>query len=178
MNGKNDLINVLQTARVLCDQHNVKLTVKRLSVLEALLREQEPLSAYELADKVSHQTNRVIKPMSIYRILDFLSSQQLVHRLNMTNKYVACNRIRCCQNHGLSQFLLCGQCGQVQEVAVSDESIDSFMKPLINAGCILKNSHIELEVVCGQCQLNDNPMSNSHQAGSYKEENIYANSVC
>ena len=68
MDEKQGLTNVLQTAKVLCEQHGAKLTTKRLKVLEVLLREQIPLSAYELADRVSHHTKQVIKPMSISKV--------------------------------------------------------------------------------------------------------------
>jgi Fur family zinc uptake transcriptional regulator len=173
MSEKHDLTNVLQTAKALCDEQGVKLTPKRQSVLEVLLKGQEPLTAYELADRVSHYTKQLTKPMSIYRILDFLVGQHLVHRLNMTNKYVACNKIRCCQEHGLSQFLICSKCERVQEVTMPEEMYNGFMQQLTNAGCTFKESHIELEVVCNRCQVNES-MTHSH----HKEENDYANSIC
>ena len=37
--------------------------------------------------------------MSIYRILEFLESQQLVHKLKLTNRYVACVHITCNHEH-------------------------------------------------------------------------------
>ena len=173
-----ELENTLQTARMLCEQQAVKLTPKRLSVLKVLLLSNVPLSAYELAEQVTHFTQQVIKPMSIYRILAFLSEQHLVHRLNMNNKYVACNKISCCQEHGVSQFLICTQCESVQEVTMPKEIKESFMQQFLDAGCYLKTSHIELEVVCHQCRSTNQNKTDSNKIKPVDRESNYANSVC
>jgi Fur family zinc uptake transcriptional regulator len=177
MDKKPDLTDVLQAAKMLCERHGGKLTTKRLSVLEVLLIEQKPLTAYELADLVSRYTKQVTKPMSIYRILAFLVGQHLAHRLNMTHKYVACSMIHQCDEHGLSQFLICSKCEQVQEVAMSNQMYRNFQQQISGAGCIFNSSHIELEVVCSQCQTSEQSASSSNYEEPNKEENGYASST-
>ncbi len=178
MNNKSDLDNILQAAKLLCDQQGARITPKRLMVLEVLLMSSVPLSAYELADSVALHKKQTIKPMSIYRILEFLVGQHLAHRLNMTNKYVACNKILCCQEHGVSQFLICSQCEQVEEVPMPKELLNGFMQQLDDAGCSIAEPHIEVAVVCKKCQSNNASAPNIHNKNQYQGKNNNANSVC
>ena len=178
MNHKSDLNDILQAAKLLCDRQGVRLTPKRLMVLEVLLMSAVPLSAYELADSVALHTKQTIKPMSIYRILEFLVGQHLAHRLNMTNKYVACNKILCCQEHGVSQFLICNQCEQVEEIPMPNELLNGFMQQLDNAGCSIAEPHIEVAVVCKRCQSNNASNSKISSHSQCQGKNNNANSVC
>ena len=65
----------------------------RRHVLEALLASHKPLGAYEiiehLAQHRSTQQNRPA-PITIYRALDFLRDNGLVHRIESRNAFVAC----------------------------------------------------------------------------------------
>ena len=50
----------------------------------------------------------------MYRALQFLQSQGLVHRLESLNAYVGCVHP---EHPHASQFLICRDCGQVEELA-------------------------------------------------------------
>ena len=51
------------------------------------------MSAYELVDYCKETYGVSPPPMSVYRILDFLQQERLVHKLNLANKYIACAHI-------------------------------------------------------------------------------------
>ena len=56
------------------------------------------------------------KPPTVYRALEFLQKAGLVHRIESMNAYVACGGEHA---HGGGQFLICDECGDVQEVHIS-----------------------------------------------------------
>ena len=69
-----EIRKVLGEAERHCSEKGVRFTAKRKQVLEALLDSDRPLSAYELADYCRAELGSGMLPMSVYRILDFLSS--------------------------------------------------------------------------------------------------------
>ena len=79
----------LQDAERQCSERGAKFTAKRKRVLEALLNSDKALSAYELADYCRVEQGLEMLPMSIYRILDFLASEGLVHRLKTCLLYTS-----------------------------------------------------------------------------------------
>lgn len=103
----------LSRAEDLCRQGGVKLTASRRRVLEILAAEGRPLGAYDLIEKVAQISSKRPAPISIYRALDFLLENGLVHRLASRNAYLAC-----CHGHALREpvvFLICDTCGEVVE---------------------------------------------------------------
>ena len=89
--------------------------------------------------------------MSVYRILGFLQSQRLVHKLDLASKYVACAHIACDHEHGLSQFLVCGLCHRVKEVNVSRSTIKALEDSVAEAGFHLASHQLEINCVCQDC---------------------------
>ena len=104
--NKQQLNRVIDKARHLCKSSGTRLTEKRRGVLEALLVSKIPLSAYEITDVINQADDKSILAMSVYRILEFLEAENLVHKLSSTNKYVACSHITCGHNHEIPQFLI------------------------------------------------------------------------
>ncbi|VTZ28509.1 Fur family transcriptional regulator [Methylocella tundrae] len=103
----------LNAALTLCRQEGIALTPSRRRILEILARERRPLGAYDLIDRVADLTGKRPAPISIYRALDFLLENSLVHRLASRNAYLACG-------HGHARetpiaFLICDVCGEVVE---------------------------------------------------------------
>lgn len=145
------LSKVVDRAHERCSKTGGKLTEKRKRILEILLLSNTPLSAYEIADVYSKHFDQSMPPMSVYRILDFLESEQLVHKLNSANKYVACSHIDCEHSHQVPQFLICGHCQCVNEITISKSIVAELEKQIERAGYKLVNSHLELQCVCQQC---------------------------
>lgn len=103
----------LTAALTLCRREGIALTPSRRRILEILARERRPLGAYDLIDRVADLTGKRPAPISIYRALDFLLENSLVHRLASRNAYLACG-------HGHARetpiaFLICDVCGEVVE---------------------------------------------------------------
>ena len=99
----------------------VKLTPKRKSILALLLGSQTPLSAYELADQFKAECGQSIPPMSVYRMLDFLTENNLAHKLTSENKFISCAHSTCSHEHEVPQFLICEKCHQVREIGIKKD---------------------------------------------------------
>lgn len=144
--------SVLARAKSQCIDSKAKLTPKREAVLTALLTNQKACSAYELIDYCRNDFDLNLSAMSIYRILEFLKGQQLVHKLEVTNKYVACAHITCDHQHGTPQFLICENCHQVKEVHISEDVIAALKENIKHTGYSLKSPQLELIGLCKKCQ--------------------------
>ena len=89
--------------------------------------------------------------MSVYRILEFLESVQLVHRLNIANKYVACAHIGTDHTHTFSQFLLCNLCQCVDEIQLKTKKFTELDNEVKQRGYQLLFSQTELNCTCNAC---------------------------
>lgn len=142
----------IKSAEQQCKESGSRLTIKRKSVLEVLLISDKPLSAYELADQYQARYNESIPAMSVYRMLDFLIEEQLVHKLSSANKYVACSHISCDHSHDIPQFLICNKCQMVKEVRIEAGTIHSLNQSVENVGFHLNSPQLELYGCCQSCQ--------------------------
>ena len=144
-------LQVLEHAERHCSARGSRLTEKRRRVLAGLLESGRALSAYELLDFCRENLDVELLPMSVYRILEFLEGEGLVHRLNLTNKYVACSHIACDHEHELPRFLICGVCHRVKEVGFPRSLLSAIARTLEPAGFELASNQLELDCVCARC---------------------------
>jgi Fur family transcriptional regulator, zinc uptake regulator len=147
----NKVQTIIEHAEQQCMTNGVRLTRKRKLILSSLLQSDKALSAYELVEYCKNRQNETIPAMSVYRILEFLQSQQLVHKLESANKYVACAHITCDGNHATSQFLICKQCQRVKEIDISDSVIQSLRQDVQDADFEVDNPQLEINGLCGKC---------------------------
>jgi Fur family zinc uptake transcriptional regulator len=119
--------------------------------LEGLVAAKKALSAYELADYCRIELSTDLLPMSVYRILEFLEKSGLAHRLNTSNKYIACSHIACDHAHQPPQFLICKSCSKVEEVSIPERAIEMLSKASKKAGFLLADNKLEIECFCTDC---------------------------
>ncbi|MGZ8196385.1 MAG: transcriptional repressor, partial [Methylosarcina sp.] len=77
----------LDTAEHLCVVRGVQLTPIRHQVLSLIWESHKAVKAYELLDRLKPLKNAA-KPATIYRALDFLIEQGLIHRIESLNAFV------------------------------------------------------------------------------------------
>jgi Fur family transcriptional regulator, zinc uptake regulator len=145
------LNTIMGKAQDICAHSGGRLTEKRKRILELLLLSTTPMSAYEVADAYNKDAEASMPTMSVYRILDYLESELLVHKLSSTNKYVACSHIACSHVHEVPQFLICRKCQTVKEIAISKRIIEELDLQVADAGYKLLNSQLELPCLCDKC---------------------------
>ena len=134
-------------AEELCAARAQRLTPIRRHVLEALLASHKPLGAYEIMERLAHRGRPA--PITVYRALDFLRDNGLVHRIESRNAFVAC-----VHPHADSDpvvFLICERCGAVGEA--SGSAITETLKASCRAaGFALKSPVIEIAGICSHCR--------------------------
>jgi Fur family zinc uptake transcriptional regulator len=137
-------------AEALCSARAQRLTRMRRRVLEALLASHRPLGAYEIMDRTMTDGARPA-PITIYRALDFLIEQGLVHRLESRNSFMAC-----VHKHGqgdLVVFLICERCGRVGEAPA--KGVGQALQAAARAADFTPHAPvIEISGVCGDCRKN------------------------
>ena len=149
----NELDALLRAAEVACVESGARLTPRRRQVLIALMQSSSSLSAYEVMDLCNSSTTPAMPAMSVYRILDFLEQQSLVHRLSSSNKYVSCAHIACDHKHfQKTHFLLCEGCSLVEEVDATEEANEALEHMARTVGFKLTSQQFELSGICTTCQ--------------------------
>lgn len=148
----NKVESAIEHAETHCKAHGTRLTEKRKHVLRGLLSSDHALSAYELIDLLKNQFNEQMPATSMYRILDFLEKEHLVHKLNSTNKYIACEHIVCEHTHEVPQFLICNECQIVKEISIGKDLIEKLNKKIEDSGFQLIKPQFEMSCVCDSCR--------------------------
>jgi len=134
-------------AEAQCAARAQRLTPIRRQVLEALLASHKPLGAYEIIDHLAGATRPA--PITVYRALDFLRDNGLVHRIESRNAFVAC-----VHNHAgddLVVFLICERCGAVGE-APGCGVAEALKASSRTAGFSPKSPLIEIAGICSHCR--------------------------
>lgn len=140
------LNHVLKQAELLCQERGVRLTDQRRTVLQLLCVSDKPLSAYELLDRMRGVVKNPAPP-TVYRALDFLLEQGLIHKLESLHAYVSCAHP---EHPHSSQFLICDNCGEVAEVEAPN--VTKSLKAASSAiGFRTKRPVVELLGTCADC---------------------------
>ena len=151
----NDVETVLAHAEQSCKANGARLTGKRKQVLAGLLHSERALSAYELVDYCQQAFGESLPAMSVYRILDFLEGEELVHKLRLANKYVACSHITCDHAHAVPQFLICNNCQRVREISIDKKVVQELQRNVEAAGYRLRSPQLEMNCLCDDCLLQE-----------------------
>ena len=132
-----------------CAEKGARLTPARLAAYAEMLACGRPLSAYELIGLLEQRQERKIAPLTVYRHLDFLMRTGLVHRLQSTQTYLACEH----PDHAHeSQFLLCSSCGRVDEV--ESQGLEALLSEIAEErGFRPDNAVVEVRGLCGACAV-------------------------
>jgi Fur family zinc uptake transcriptional regulator len=138
-----------------CAECDVRLTPQRRRVLEIIAASHAAIGAYDILGRLGRQ-GHALAPVSVYRALEFLRRQGLVHRVESLNAYVAC--VTAGGRHP-AQFLICRRCRTVAEMnsAAVEEAIAIGAQW---AGFFVTEPVVEVGGVCLACsRLDDEPLA-------------------
>lgn len=137
----------LGIAEHLCVTRGVQLTPIRHQVLELIWDSHKAVKAYELLDRIKPLQNAA-KPATIYRALDFLIEQGLIHRVESLNAFVGCS----CSDHQHELLLLiCKHCDEVEE-RPAPKVMTALSEEFNQAGFVAYSKAIEAQGVCVKCR--------------------------
>ncbi|HVG50905.1 MAG TPA: transcriptional repressor [Xanthobacteraceae bacterium] len=139
--------DVIAHAVDLCASRAQRLTPMRRKVLEVLAASHKPLGAYEIIDAVAAGGPRPA-PITVYRALDFLMANGLVHRIESRNAFLAC--VHHHDSGAMVAFLICETCGEVGEAPGGDIG-STLTEAARSAGFTANMSVVEITGVCAHC---------------------------
>ena len=141
----------MAVAEARCVERGQRLTQIRRDVLATLLASHQPLGAYEIMERLARNGTSADArpaPITVYRALEFLRINGLVHRIESRNAFVACVHSHAAGD--LVVFLICERCGMVGE-ASSAEVAATVKTAARKAGFTPKSPVIEISGICTHC---------------------------
>ena len=119
----------------------------RADVFDALVAQERPASAYDIADSVSRRRDKRVAANSVYRILDLFVRTNLARRVESANAYVA-NSHPGCQHDCI--FLICDSCGKAVHLD-DDRLTGALVSAAHGAGFAQIRPVVELRGHCAEC---------------------------
>ena len=151
-----DVTERLQAAKEQSHLRGVRFTPLRQQIYKLVLQANKPVGAYDLITQLQQMrlsdnepfATKNVAPPTVYRSLEFLLSEGLIHQLTSINAYVPCCHPRA---QHTAAFLICEQCQRVQECSsLPIQEMMSFAEQDI--GFTVARSVIELSGRCQACQ--------------------------
>ena len=127
--------NIVKNATDFCEKNKHRLTEPRLAVLKIIISNKKPLGAYEILEKLG-------------KVMDFWQEHGFIHRIESLNAYMACGEDH---NHTGSQFMVCHDCGNVEEVHLCHLPKDIEQRVKSN-GFKIAYWNAEISGQCEKCQ--------------------------
>ncbi len=138
--------DALLKAEEVCARRGARLTALRKKVLERVWDSHAPIGAYDILDRMERK-GRAPAPITVYRALDFLMKQGLVHRLASLNAYVGCGATGTPHD---AQFLICDGCGVMAEL--NERPIGrAISQGASRVGFTVNASVVEVRGLCPDC---------------------------
>ncbi len=137
----------LAVAAEVCEGRGTRLTALRRRVLELVWRSHAPQGAYAILETLRRRGRRAAPP-TVYRALEFLLAQGLIHRIESASAFVGCTAPG--RPHA-GHFLICSDCGATAEV--DDRRVGSALRDsAAEVGFRVERQTIELSGYCPDCQ--------------------------
>lgn len=136
----------IASAEHLCQSRGVQLTPIRKRTLELIWSNHKASKAYDLLDQLKPELDSA-KPTTVYRALDFLLEQGLIHRVESLNAFVGCH---CSDKHHEQILLICSKCHDVEELPV-DQTLEGLDIRLKEIGFLPQRKTLEIHGLCRDC---------------------------
>ncbi|MBD2857553.1 transcriptional repressor [Spongiibacter sp. KMU-158] len=134
-------------AEALCKARAQRLTPIREQVLRSVWSSHKAIGAYSIIDALAKQSSKPPAPPTVYRALDFLLDNGLIHRVNSLNAFIGCNAPGHQHN---SQLLICRRCSNTTEL-VSEALNSQANKAAKQENFVLEQTCVELTGLCETC---------------------------
>ena len=147
-----ELSSLMAMALARCEQRGARMTAHRQHIYRLIIESQNAISAYDLLAQL-RLTEPQAQPPTVYRALDFLLQQALIHKVESTSCYIACCQLE--QKNHCSQLLICTQCGMVTE-SNNAELFALLQEKSQQYGFNASHHIIESHGICQACGQNAN----------------------
>lgn len=146
---------IVAFAEDLCRERGLRLTPLRRRVLEIVSGGHRPVKAYRILGDISGSAagggsagGGSALPPTVYRALDFLIDNGLVHKLHTSASYFAC--FHPASRHADCFFLICSACGGAEEFC-GDNFTEAVEGAAHGKGFRKSGAVVEVLGTCRQC---------------------------
>ena len=139
----------LESAEEVCAQRGVRLTPLRKRVLELVWQSHKPLGAYDILEVLSREDDRRAAPPTVYRGLDFLLENGLIHRLASLNAYIGCSHPEVAHE---GYFRICKECNNAYELAQHSAIDTAISSEAQQMGFTVETQMVEILGICAACR--------------------------
>ena len=139
--------DALRRAEDVCTARKVRLTDIRRRVLEAVWQSHIPVGAYDILSQLNACGGR-IAPVQVYRALEFLMDNNLVHRIASLNAFIGCAHMG--EVNHAAQFLICRSCGSTAELE-SAPLKRALSQAVAERGFTIDSQIVEISGFCPHC---------------------------
>lgn len=140
--------DALETADRLCSTSGARLTSLRRRVLELVWNSHRPLGAYDILNRLTEEGHKPAPP-TVYRALEFLLEQKLIHRIASRNAFIGCSHPGAAH---AGYFLLCEACGNAEEIADNSALGQAVAQVARTAEFSVYSQTLELTGRCRHCR--------------------------
>lgn len=139
----------MQEIEELFAKNSLILTPLRQKILEIIFRDHGAIKAYDILDELRKE-GFSDKPPTVYRVLDFLLQNQIVHKLSSINSYIICSHLT---KHKDCYFLICNKCETVVECC--NKYLSKIIDKTANDNKFnVEKTIVEISGICKSCQKN------------------------
>jgi Fur family zinc uptake transcriptional regulator len=136
----------IESADKIIYEKGLRFTDLRKQVFKLIWESHKPVKAYDLLEKIK-KNDTSAKPPTIYRTLDFLLKNGLIHRLNSQNSFIGCSHPH---KHEDCYFLICEKCHEISECCNNDLNL-AIAKTVGLTNFTPANITLEIEGICKEC---------------------------
>jgi Fur family zinc uptake transcriptional regulator len=138
----------LMKAEMICRDHNLSLTPLRRKILRLIWEQGHcAIKAYDLLEKLK-QDEPSAKPVTVYRTLDFLIENRLIHKIKTENSFIGCAHPT--RQHQCA-FLICDQCDLVEECCDNGKLLENISAHINAKTFQIQSITLEIHGLCERC---------------------------
>lgn len=136
----------IKTAESICLDRKLQFTPIRRSILKLIWQSHSPLKAYDILEQFQKKDSSA-KPITIYRSLDFLIENRMIHKIQSQNTYFGCSHPK--ESHNC-YFTICSKCHIVNE-GCKNNLLSPLYEDLKKEEFIVKHITLEIQGICRSC---------------------------
>ncbi len=136
----------LELGEKICAENGRRFTKIRREVLGLIWQSHKPAKAYDIMNQLDENIAS-LKPPTVYRALDFLRENGLVHKINSLNAFVGCSHPA--MKHQC-YFLICSECGDIAECC-AQELTNVIEKTADKNHFKPEQASLEIQGICENC---------------------------
>lgn len=145
---KTDIKKLSKELESYCKDKGLRHTPPRIMTLEIIAASSRPIGAYDVIEEMGKITDKP-KPTTVYRAIEFLQAHGFIHKIESLSAFVACHAGH---THAGAQFIVCNDCGEVEEVHLCHLPA-ALKKKVDDTGFSMVHWNTEIHGTCQRCRV-------------------------